>query len=112
MYDRAERSDAIIYTVATSDPRYGGGGEPRVLRKLAEIGGGMAYFPRSREQVVNVFMEMAENIRRGYSIGYTPTNTARDGRFRRIKLMVRANGKSLTARYRDGYTAPGPTSTK
>jgi Ca-activated chloride channel homolog len=112
MYDRAARSDAIIYAVATSDPRTGGMGQPGVLRKLAQIGGGSAYFPRSREQVVTVLMEMAENIRRGYSIGYTPTNTIRDGRFRRIKVMVRANGKSLTARYRDGYTAPGPTSTK
>jgi Ca-activated chloride channel homolog len=112
MYDRAARSDAIIYAVATSDPRTGGSGQPGVLRKLARIGGGFAYFPRSREQVVTVLMEMAESIRRGYSIGYTPTNTIRDGQFRRIKVMVRANGRSLTARYRDGYTAPGPTSTK
>ena len=112
MFDRAARSDAIIYTVATSDPRVGGSGSPGVLRKLAEIGGGFAYFPRSREQMVTVMMEMAEDIRRGYSVGYVPTNTVRDGRFRKIKIMVRANGKSLTARYRDGYTAPGPTSTK
>jgi Ca-activated chloride channel family protein len=112
MYDRAARSDAIIYAVATSDPRFGGGGDPGVLRKLARIGGGMAFFPRSREEVVTVLMETAENIRRGYSIGYTPTNLERDGRFRRIKVMVRANGRSLTARYRDGYTAPGPSSTK
>jgi VWFA-related protein len=112
MFDRAARSDAIIYTVATSDPRYGGTGNPGVLRKLAEIGGGLAYFPRSQEQAVDAFTEVAENIRRGYSIGYTPTNTARDGRFRKIKVMVRAKGKSLTARCRDGYTAPGPTSTK
>jgi Ca-activated chloride channel family protein len=112
MYDRAARSDAIIYTVATSDPRLGGGGSPGVLRRLAEIGGGMASVPRSREQVVTVLMEMAENIRRGYSVGYVPTNTARDGRFRKVKVMVRANGKSLDVRTRDGYTAPGPASTK
>jgi Ca-activated chloride channel homolog len=112
MFDRAARSDAIIYTVATSDPRLGGTGEPGVLRKLAEIGGGFAYFPRSREQMVTVLMEMAEDIRRGYSVGYVPTNSARDGRFRKIKVMVRSNGKSLTARYRDGYTAPASSSTK
>jgi Ca-activated chloride channel homolog len=112
MFDRAARSDSIIYTVATNDPRVGGSGSPGVLRKLAEIGGGFAYFPRSREQMVTVLMEMAEDIRRGYSVGYVPTNTVRDGRFRKIKVMVRSNGKSLTARYRDGYTAPGSTSTK
>ena len=112
MYDRAARSDAIIYTVATSDPRYGGTGEPGVLRKLADIGGGLAYFPRSQDDVVEAFTEVAENIRRGYSIGYTPTNTARDGAFRKVKVMVRAKGKRLTARCRDGYTAPGPSSTQ
>ena len=112
MFEHALRSDAIIYTVATSDPRYGGTGDPGVLRKLAQIGGGLAYFPKSEEQVVRAFTEVAENIRRGYSIGYTPTNTARDGGFRKIKVMVRAKGKSLTARCRDGYTAPGPSSTK
>jgi VWFA-related protein len=112
MYDRAAKSDAIIYTVATSDPRYGGSGEPGVLRKLADIGGGLAYFPRSEEQVIEAFTEVAENIRRGYSIGYTPTNTTRDGGFRKIKVMVRAKGKRLTARCRDGYTAPGPSSTQ
>jgi VWFA-related protein len=112
MYERATASDAIIYAVATGDPRFGGGGEPGVLRKLAQIGGGLAYFPRSQEQVVVAFTEVAENIRRGYSIGYTPTNTAQDGAFRRIKVMVRANGKSLTARCRDGYTAPRPPRTQ
>jgi Ca-activated chloride channel family protein len=112
MYARASRSDAIIYTVATSDPRYGGHGNPGVLRKLAKLGGGLAYFPRSEEQVVNAFTEIAENIRRGYSIGYTPTNTTRDGGYRRIKVMVRAPGKKLTARSRDGYTAPGPAGTR
>jgi Ca-activated chloride channel homolog len=112
MYDRAASSDAIIYTVATSDRRYGGTGDPGVLRKLADIGGGLAYFPRSQDDVIEAFTEVAENIRRGYSIGYTPTNTARDGAFRKVKVMVRAKGKRLTARCRDGYTAPGPSSTQ
>ena len=110
MYDRARQSDAIIYTVATNDPRYGGDGNPGVLKRLAEIGGGLAYFPRSEEQVVEAFTEIAENIRRGYSIGYVPTNTARDGTFRKVKVMVRASGRNLTARCRDGYTAPLATS--
>jgi Ca-activated chloride channel family protein len=112
MDGRALESDAIIYAVATSEPRYGSGGNPGVLRRLAQIGGGLAYFPRSEEQTVAAFKEVADNIRRGYSIGYSPTNTARDGGFRKIKVMVRAPGKKLTARYRDGYTAPGSPSTR
>jgi VWFA-related protein len=112
MYERARRSDAIIYAVAVNDPRTGGDGDPRVLRRLAEIGGGLAYFPKSEEQTVAAFTEIAENIRRGYSIGYVPTNTARDGRWRQVKVMVRAPGKKLSARCRDGYLAPEPTSSR
>jgi Ca-activated chloride channel homolog len=112
MYARATRSDAIIYTVATNEPRYGGEGNPGVLRRLAQIGGGLAYFPRSEDDTVRAFTEVATNIRRGYSIGYTPTNTARDGAYRKVKVMVRAPGRKLTARCRDGYTAPRSTSTQ
>jgi Ca-activated chloride channel homolog len=112
MYERARRSDAIIYTVAVNDPRQGGDGDPGVLRRLADIGGGLAYFPDSDGETVAAFTEIAENIRRGYSIGYTPTNTARDGGWRSVKVMVRAPGKRLSARARDGYTAPGPHSAR
>jgi Ca-activated chloride channel family protein len=112
MYERARQSDAIIYAVATSDPRQGGDGNPAVLKRLAQIGGGLAYFPDSDQETVAAFSEIAENIRRGYSIGYVPTNTARDGRWRNIKVMVRAPGKRLSARARDGYTAPGPYSAR
>lgn len=112
MYERATRSDAIIYTIAINDPRYGGHGSPGVLRRLADIGGGLAYFPRSDEHTVSAFEEIAGNIRRGYSIGYVPSNTARDGGWRKVKVMVRAPGKRLSARCRDGYTAPGSTGTR
>jgi Ca-activated chloride channel family protein len=112
MYERARRSDAIIYTVAVNDPRRGGDGDPGLLRRLAEIGGGLAYFPDSDEETVAAFTEIAENVRRGYSIGYVPTNSARDGGWRNVKVMVRAPGKKLSARARDGYTAPGPHSAR
>jgi Ca-activated chloride channel family protein len=112
MYERAKASDAIIYSVATNNPRQGGDGDPRVLRRLADIGGGLAYFPDSDQETVAAFTEIAENIRRGYSIGYVPTNTARDGGWRSVKVMVRAPGKRLSARCRDGYTAPRATGTR
>lgn len=112
MYERARQSDAIIYTVAANDPRLGGDGAPGVLRRLAEIGGGLAYFPKSDQETVAAFTEIAGNIRRGYSIGYVPSNAARDGGWRKVKVMVRAPGRRLTVRCRDGYTAPGPASTR
>jgi VWFA-related protein len=105
MLDAARRSDAIIYTVSTVDRRLAGAGAG-VLRRLAEVSGGVAYFPGSEAAIVNSFRQIAGNIRRGYSIGYTPTDMVRDGKFRRVKVTVRAPGyKNLSVRVRDGYAA-------
>jgi Ca-activated chloride channel homolog len=106
MVERAVRSDALIYTVSTA--RLGTDvGRPGLLRRLARTSGGVAYSPNDERAVIDAFREIAGNIRRGYRIGYVPTNTARDGRFRRVKVSVRAPGqKNLTVIARDGYLAP------
>jgi VWFA-related protein len=106
MLHRAARSDALIYTIWTGDLT-ASPGKRDVLRKLANANGGVAYFPKSEERVVMAFKEIAENIRRGYSIGYVPINGARDGEYRRVKVGVRVPGRNLTVRVRDGYAAAG-----
>lgn len=106
MLERAARSDTLIYTISTAD-LISNAGKPGVLKKLANISGGVIYSPKSERAVVDAFREIAENIRRGYSIGYVPTNTTLDGRFRRVKVAVRAFGhKNLKVVTRDGYLAP------
>lgn len=107
MLTRATRSNAMIYTISTADLDSGVGNH-RVLRKLSDASGGETYRPANEAQVVASFKEIAGNIRRGYSLGYVPTNTERDGRYRRVKVMVRAPGfKNLSVSARDGYLAPG-----
>jgi Ca-activated chloride channel homolog len=104
MIARARESDAIIYTVSNANRRIGMAGDPGLLRKLADVTGGVAYFPSSDEKVVESFDELAGNIRRGYSIGYEPTNTSHDGGYRRVKVMVLVPGRNnLSVRARDGY---------
>ena len=106
MLERAARSDALIYSVSTADLGTGVG-DRRLMRKLAESSGGAAYFPESEKDVVEAFTEIAENIRRGYSLGYVPSDPARDGRLRRVKVTVRAPGyDNLKVSSRDGYLAP------
>ena len=109
MMERAARSDALIYTVSTAS-LVTSVGNGRLLKKLAEVSGGASYSPRTEPQVVEAFRDIAGNIRRGYSIGYAPTNPAHDGRFRRVKVDVRAPGfRNLKVRARDGYLAPRHT---
>jgi Ca-activated chloride channel family protein len=106
MFHRARRSDALIYTISTADLSTNAG-KPGVLKKLAERTGGVAYFPQTEQAVVDVFTEVARNIRQGYRIGYVPTNTKADGEYRRVKVRVRVPGRNLSVRARDGYTAGG-----
>lgn len=106
MLDRVTRSSALVYTVSSANRRTGLEADPRLLRRLADVSGGVAYFPDSDEKVVESFDEIAGNVRRGYLIGYVPRNTAHDGRFRRVIVAVRAPGRPrLTVRSRSGYEA-------
>jgi len=111
MVARARASDAIVYTVSNANRRIGLPGDPGVLRKLAEVTGGVAYFPGTDEKVVESLDELAGNIRRGYTIGYVSSNrAARDGTFHRVSVMVRVPGRGdLTVRTRDGYAVPPRT---
>jgi Ca-activated chloride channel homolog len=104
MMDRARESNAIIYTVSNANRRTGMPGDPGLLRRLADVTGGVAYFPSSDEKVVESFDELAGNIRRGYSIGYVPAASTQHGEYRRVRVTVSAPGRgALSARTRDGY---------
>jgi VWFA-related protein len=105
MLERAARSDTLIYTISTAE-LVSNEGNASLLKKLAQRSGGVTYTPKSERAVVEAFREIASNIRRGYSIGYVPTNTVHDGRYRRVKVSVRAPGhKKLSVIARDGYLA-------
>jgi len=105
MLERAARSDTLIYTISTAE-LVSPDGNSGSLKKLARRSGGAIYTPKSEREVVEAFREIAGNIRRGYSIGYVPTNTSHDGRYRRVKVSVRAPGhKNLSVIARDGYLA-------
>jgi VWFA-related protein len=51
---------------------------------------------------------IANETRVYYLLGYTPTNTARDGKFRKIQVKL-ANSKGRDIRARKGYYAPDDT---
>jgi Ca-activated chloride channel family protein len=104
MMDRARESDAIVYTVSNANRRVGMPGDPGVLRRIADVTGGVAYFPSSDEKVIESFDEIAGNIRRGYSIGYVPAHSTGEGGYRRVRVTVSAPGRgNLSVRTRDGY---------
>jgi len=111
MLHRASRSDALVYTISTADFAHQSG-KPSVLKKLARRTGGTSYFPKSEAEIVSAFTEVAQNIRRGYSIGYIPESPREEGEYRSVKVTVQVPGRNLSVRVRDGYTAGGDAGTR
>lgn len=105
MLERVEGSSALIYTVVDPEVFAPGEGNRGVLRRLAKMSGGLAYFPKSERELVENFKEIAGNIRRGYSIGYVPANASHEhNRPHRVKVTVRVPGRNdLSVRVRNGY---------
>jgi Ca-activated chloride channel family protein len=80
------------------------------LKKIAEVSGGKAYFPKSMKECDNACIAIANELRRQYSLGYYPINRKKDGSCREIRVEVSAptslGQAKLTARTREGYYAP------
>ena len=102
----AQASNAAIYTVGIIDPLERDA-NPRLLRRLADATGGASFFPRGVDDVDDVLKKIADDIRHSYTLGYVSTHSARDGDFRRIRVVVN-DRRSLRVRARDGYRAGEP----
>lgn len=102
--DRAWRSGVIIYTIGIGDRFRFEGVREDVLRRLSEETGGRAYFPQGPDDLLDDFRQIESDLRSQYVVAYSPTNTARDGRFRRIEVRVsdRADARII---HRRGYYA-------
>ncbi|HTX75175.1 MAG TPA: VWA domain-containing protein [Terracidiphilus sp.] len=79
------------------------------LEMLAQETGGIAYFPKSLDQVDEIASEVARDIRNQYTVGYHSTKPASLGGYRTVHVEAQAPGhKQLTVRTRRGYYAhPG-----
>jgi hypothetical protein len=87
-----------VYIVA-SDPDK----NPDVLKWLANVSGGVAYFPEKLEDIVPVCRTIAKDIRTRYAISYVPSE-GKPGALRHVKVVVNAPDRGkLVARTRTQY---------
>ena len=78
----------------------------RALETIAERTGGIAFFPRSIEEVDAISSTVARDIRNQYTIGYKPTTPKSVGGYRTIRVDAKARGYGkLVVRTRTGYYA-------
>lgn len=113
--EAAEKADVIIYSIVVSDPdfyrvmgaTYHGDAS---VRKLARETGGRTIRVNANEQVGTAFDQIALELRSQYLLGYSPSNSRRDGSFRRIQVKVR--GHNYKVRTRTGYYDRGDERTE
>jgi len=75
------------------------------MNDLARDSGGRTFPVMDLQEARAAFRQVAQEIGTQYSLGYYPTNKARDGRFRTIRVQVRGV-KDAQVRAREGYV-PG-----
>ncbi|MGH9663110.1 MAG: VWA domain-containing protein [Bryobacteraceae bacterium] len=90
------------------------------MRTFAKETGGLSFFPRFYGEFPSIFQSIAQALRNEYTLGYHPTNAARDGKFRKLKVelvnpatneplrIVDERGKPIKYQIiaKAGYTAP------
>ncbi len=100
--EAAQRSDTVVHILLVYDPAYGA--NEGVAKKLAEETGGRMIVVKNEKKLEEAFDQISEELRSQYTLGYYPTHTTRDGRFRKIKIETPR--KDLQALARKGYYAP------
>ncbi|HEX5875733.1 MAG TPA: VWA domain-containing protein, partial [Pyrinomonadaceae bacterium] len=73
----------------------------REMNDLAKVSGGRSFVAATLADARAAFARVAADIGTLYSLGYYPTNKARDGKFRAIKLEVRGLKEKAQVRARD-----------
>jgi Ca-activated chloride channel family protein len=100
---RVEVSAAPIYVIAQGK----GTREKelkRVMDRLADVSGGRAFYTDRIDELAGVFAEITEDLDSQYLLAYDPTNSARDGSWRTIKVEIK-DGAGRRVRARQGYRA-------
>jgi Ca-activated chloride channel homolog len=83
------------------------------LELMSRETGGLAYFPRSLDEVAAIASEVAQDIRNQYTIGYHSTKPSSLGGYREVRVeAVSPNHRRLTVRTRRGYYAKPPVRTQ
>jgi Ca-activated chloride channel family protein len=80
----------------------------KALEIIAQRTGGLAFFPKTLDEVDEISRTVAHDIRNQYTIGYKPTNPKGTGGFRAIRVDAKAKGHGkMTVRTKSGYYAGG-----
>ena len=107
-------ADVQVYAIGIFEPMAGRGrtaeemAGPGMLTELAESTGGRHFPVENLNELPDVAAKIGIELRNQYVLGYTPTNTTKDGKYRRVQVKLKQPRglPPLKAFYRLGYYAP------
>jgi len=82
----------------------------KALQVIADRTGGIAFFPKTLDEVDEISRTIANDIRNQYAIGYKPASPKKVGEFRQIRVEAKAKGHGkMVVRTKSGYYAGAET---
>ena len=103
----AARSNALVYTVGIfeeADPYR----NVQVLKRLAQISGGEAFFPGEVNELMAISERIAHDIRHQYTLGYISNSASKPGVYHSLRVVARGTDRrKFVVRARSGYIGGG-----
>lgn len=104
--EAAVQTDAVVYPIGIGDRKYSFGAEQKTgLSRLAEMTGGLAFFPNEGDKSKNAFGKIEKTLRAQYLIAYSPSAKASGGAYPQVEIeltnsTLRKQGLRLLYRHR------------
>ncbi len=117
--EMVKKSEVLVYCLGIGHGERGSFGhfldiekdavDIKVLRSFSDASGGRSYLLEGEhhaggvDRIDEAILEVARELRQQYSLGYYPTNRAKDGTYRDIR--IKTTNTAHTVRTRNGYWA-------
>jgi Ca-activated chloride channel family protein len=109
-----KEADTQLYAIGIFDPLENRGrtfeelNGPSLLSEITEMTGGRVFAASNLNELPDIAAKIGLELRNQYILGYRPSNKTRDGRWRKIKIKLRAPRglPPLSVYSRTGYYAP------
>src|SRR5664279_4497512 len=105
--EAAQKADAICYVLLIADRGFYGfggySGDSDMKKLTQETGGRVIEVGNKIEKLRQAFDQISQELRSQYNVGYVPSNTVRDGSFRKVQIKPKQSDLKIQAR--SGYYA-------
>jgi len=105
--EAAQKADTICYVLLIADRGFYGfggySGDSDMKKLTAQTGGRVIEVGNKYDKLKDAFNQIAQELRSQYNLGYTPTNSNRDGTFRKVEIKTKQGDYKIQARA--GYYA-------